>query len=65
MEELYDKDTMYLPPEYRAEELISQYPSLEKNDPKKLQKRLTCDYIAGMMDSYAISTYEKIFWKKI
>ena len=54
---------MYLPPEYRAKDLISQYPDL-KEDTKKLQKRLICDYIAGMMDSYAISTYEKFSGNK-
>lgn len=33
----------------------------ETNEDKKmLQERLICDYISGMMDSYAISQYEKI-----
>lgn len=61
--DLYQENTMYLPPEYRAKDLISQYPDL-KEDTKKLQKRLICDYIAGMMDSYAISTYEKFSGNK-
>jgi dGTPase len=30
-------------------------------DEKALQTRLIADYIAGMMDSYAISTYKKFF----
>ena len=61
--DLYQENTMYLPPEYRAKDLISQYPDL-KEDTEKLQKRLICDYIAGMMDSYAISTYEKFSGNK-
>ena len=36
----------YLPPEYRCENQIEQ-------------DRRICDYIAGMMDSFAITTYEK------
>lgn len=60
----YSEEVMYLPPEYRAEELMRQYPDLNGSDPIKLQKRLICDYIAGMMDSYAISTYEKFSGKK-
>lgn len=59
--ELYIDTPMYLPPEYRAEELMAQYSDLSCMDKEKLQKRLVCDYISGMMDSYAISTYEKFF----
>ena len=54
---LYNTVPEYLPPEYRAELVINQY-GLE-NDSKLLQKRLILDYISGMMDSYAISTYNK------
>lgn len=61
---LYMNETMYLPPEYRAKELLSQYEDLSNKDEDKLQKRLICDYVAGMMDSYAISTYEKFSGKK-
>lgn len=57
--DLYTKEVMYLPPEYRAEELMNQFEELKTKDRNRLQKRLVCDYIAGMMDSYAISTYEK------
>lgn len=58
--DLYTREMRYLPPEYRAEELMKQYEKrLGNKDPKRLQRRLVCDYIAGMMDSYAISVYEK------
>jgi len=57
--DLYTNEVMYLPPEYRAEELMKQHKDLKKKDPNRLQRRLVCDYIAGMMDSYAISIYEK------
>lgn len=55
----YMNDIMYLPPEYRACELMSQYEDLKTKDQDQLQQRLICDYIAGMMDSYAILVYEK------
>lgn len=64
LSQLYIENPMYLPPEYRAKELMSQYPDLEGCDKNSLQKRLVCDYISGMMDSYAISTYEKFFGEK-
>lgn len=57
--DLYTNEVMYLPPEYRAEELMKQYKDLRAKDKNRLQQRLVCDYIAGMMDSYAISAYEK------
>ena len=57
--DLYLNMPMYLPPEYRAEELIKIYEDYHNVDREKLQKRLVCDYVAGMMDSYAISMYEK------
>lgn len=60
----YGDETMYLPPEYRACELIKQYSDLKNEDERKLQQRLICDYIAGMMDSYAITAYEKFSGKK-
>lgn len=50
-----------LPPEYRAKEIIEKY-QINK-DCDILQKRLICDYISGMMDSYAINTYEAISGK--
>ena len=62
--ELYITTPMYLPPEYRAKELMAQYNDLTNENEEKLQKRLVCDYISGMMDSYAISTYEKYFGER-
>ena len=62
--DFYKNDSKYLPPEYRAEELMNQYKELKEVDKDNLQKRLICDYIAGMMDSYAISTYEKFSGEK-
>lgn len=64
LKNLYSDDIMYLPPEYRAKELMRQYSDLVDKNEEKLQKRLICDYIAGMMDSYAISTYEKYSGQK-
>ena len=58
LSELYKEHISLLPPEYRAKERIEQY-DLKDCDDKLLQKRLICDYISGMMDGYAISTYEK------
>lgn len=46
----YDNNK-YLPPEYRDKD-------------KDKQKRLICDYISGMMDSYAIGEYEKFSGEK-
>lgn len=64
LKEFYSNDIMYLPPEYRASELMMQYEDLKDKDKDYLQQRLICDYIAGMMDSYAISIYEKYSGKK-
>lgn len=64
LKEFYSNDIMYLPPEYRANELMMQYEDLRDKDKGLLQQRLICDYIAGMMDSYAISVYEKYSGKK-
>ena len=62
--DLYYNDVIYLPPEYSARELMGQYEDLKDSDQDKLQKRLICDYISGMMDSYAIATYEKFSGNK-
>lgn len=59
LKNFYLNDVMYLPPEYRVKELAKQYTDLTDIDQEKLQKRLICDYLAGMMDSYAVSLYEK------
>ena len=63
--ELYLNDTMYLPPEYRAGELIQQYEDLAGKNADQYQKRLVCDYISGMMETYAIFMYEKYSGKKV
>lgn len=64
LKSVYKNDIIYLPPEYRASELMQQYEDLEGKDEDKLQDRLICDYIAGMMDSYAINMYEKFSGEK-
>lgn len=64
LKEIYSNDVMYLPPEYRANELIRQYPNLADKDKDVFQSRLICDYISGMMDSYAITAYEKFSGEK-
>lgn len=64
LREVYSNDEMYLPPEYRAKELIKQYSNLADKDINVFQKRLICDYISGMMDSYAITAYEKFSGEK-
>lgn len=56
--DFYKEDNMkYLPPEYRASEW-------KEYGMPKTQERLTCDYIAGMMDTYAIEQYEKFSGEK-
>lgn len=50
-----------LPPEYRAKKIVERN-SLNK-DIDTYQQRLICDYISGMMDSYAIGVYEQISGK--
>lgn len=62
MEQLFDlfcTHPMYLPPEYRAWELMerAEFPGTQA----QLQHRLVSDYIAGMMDSYALSVFTKHF----
>ena len=60
----YEENTLYLPPEYRARELMRQYEDLAGKDENALQQRLICDYISGMMETYAIALYEKYSGKK-
>lgn len=62
----YRKNSMYLPSEYRASNVIKEMDEKQREkliNEEQLQERLICDYIAGMMDSYAITTYKK-FTKK-
>lgn len=56
--DIYKKDINLLPPEYRAENIIEQYKC--KGNIEQLQARLICDYVSGMMDSYAINRYEEL-----
>lgn len=62
----YLKKPDYLPPEYRADNIINQYSTqyiAERKDdgPKQvLQKRLVLDYISGMMDEYVKTTYNRL-----
>lgn len=64
--EFYYEKPQYLPPEYRADNIIRQYEKdylSEKNNNSlrdKLQKRLVIDYISGMMDEYVKTTYKRL-----
>ncbi|GAB6138695.1 deoxyguanosinetriphosphate triphosphohydrolase family protein [Halanaerobaculum tunisiense] len=51
MDQDFNADSRFLPVEYRVSEGASD----------RQRKRLVIDYISGMMDTYAISTYEKFF----
>ena len=48
-DEQYNRDALFLPPEFRD----------HKDDCER--KRSIIDYIAGMMDSYAILEYQKYY----
>ena len=56
----------YLPPEYRADNILNQYEASykpERDDEGlkgKLQNRLIIDYISGMMDEYVKTSYYKL-----
>lgn len=43
---------------------MEQYSDLSDNNKDLFQQRLICDYIAGMMESYAITIYEKYSGRK-
>lgn len=62
LSDFYIKNTELLPPEYRAKNNVKRYNIDCKEE--DYQKRLVCDYIAGMMDSYAISIYEEVSGKR-
>lgn len=58
----YRENNLYLPPEYRSDYVIKYLSKKQKGKigkEKQLQDRLICDYIAGMMDSYAETAYHK------
>lgn len=59
--DIYMNNNKLLPPEYREEEIKKQYniESMCEESQKNLQQRLICDYISGMMDSYAVTSYKK------
>lgn len=67
--DFYIKNCSYLPPEYRAENIIQQYAEVyeeERRDgglKKKLQERLIVDYISGMMDEYVKTSYNRLIKK--
>jgi len=61
LKDFYINNINFLSPEYRAKNLIERY-RIDQSE-EKLQNRLICDYISGMMDSYAINTYEQITGK--
>lgn len=61
----FRNDPKYLPPEYRAEEVMEQYEDLCEMKKDVLQDRLICDYLAGMMESYANTQYEKYAGKHL
>ena len=62
----YSQNPRYLPPEYRAENIVKQYAQkyVNENGDKglrdTLQKRLVFDYISGMMDEYVKTTYNRL-----
>ena len=59
--QFYTANPNYLPPEYRAAVIKEQYKEVYKGaDEVRLQKRLTIDYISGMMDEYVKTTYQKL-----
>lgn len=64
--EFYSHNVNYLPPEYRAENIMKQYKteyekeSSDKDLKKALQERLVFDYISGMMDEYVKTTYHRL-----
>lgn len=61
--EVYRSSSRYLPPEYRAELVQENYPQM-MGEKDTLQERLICDYISGMMDSFAITQYERFSGKR-
>ncbi len=64
--DFYVENSRYLPPEYRAKNIIQQYKSQyikeceDEGLEKVLQQRLVLDYISGMMDEYVKTTYNRL-----
>ena len=58
LKEIYEDDPKLMSPNYQLNN-AKKYYNDNNIDENILKKRLVCDYISGMMDSYAISEYEK------
>lgn len=58
--QFYREKPDFLPPEYRKK----NYRLKDNEDEEIIQERLICDFVSGMMDSYAINCYEKITGEK-
>lgn len=54
-----DENRSLLPPEYRYQKIDIRDPKLIR-DQKTLKFRKVCDYISGMMDTYAIELHENL-----
>ena len=54
-------NAMLLPPDYRPEELQKKENEQDKEKVKLELVQNSIDYIAGMMDTFAISEYERLF----
>lgn len=61
----YQDNLRYLPPEYRAENIINQYEEQYREEgadsgvKQAFQERLIIDYISGMMDEYVKTSYNR------
>lgn len=64
--EFYHDNPEYLPPEYRADNIIKQYKKNYQDEAddigmkENLQKRLVIDYISGMMDEFVKTSYNRL-----
>ena len=62
----YQNNPRYLPPEYRAENIINQYEEQYREEgadsgvKQAFQERLIIDYISGMMDEYVKTSYNRL-----
>ncbi|TDM25606.1 dNTP triphosphohydrolase [Macrococcoides caseolyticum] len=56
---LEDKNEKLLPPEYRYS-ISKENESISDEEKENLKYRKICDYISGMMDTYAIALYEEL-----
>lgn len=64
--DFYLNNSRYLPPEYRADNIINQYKKIYESESRDeglknvLQERLVLDYISGMMDECVKTTYRRL-----